>query len=87
MDDIRIWTDPRDNRVWGVKTHWGGQAMGVGMKVDISKIPAHPAPRRIAFIPSDGRGPIYRWNMGEDQREAEDLSDEELQGLLDEARA
>ncbi len=86
MDEYRSWTDPRDHRVWKVRTKWGGQAMGVGMEVDISKIPATPAPRRITFIPADGHGPIYRTGMGEDEREAEGLSDNELQEFHDRAR-
>lgn len=81
-----LWTDSRDNRDWTVTAFWGGQAMGVGMEVDTSKIPAHPALRRIEFIPADGQGPIYRSGMGEDEREAEQFSDQELQRLLDEAR-
>lgn len=86
MDDARSWTDRRDHRVWRVRTRWGGQAMGVGMDVDISKIPAHAATRSIEFIPADGQGPLYRTGMGEDDRDAEELAEDELERLLDEVR-
>ncbi len=88
MDDMRIWTDPRNHRAWEVKTYWGsgGQAMGVGLEVDISKIPAPPEIRRIEFIPADGQGPPYRTGMGEDEREAEEFSYKELEVLLNRAR-
>ena len=82
------WTDPRDDRAWEVKTYWdaGGQAMGVGLEVDISKIPAPPEVRRIEFIPADGQGRSYRTGMGEDEREAEELRGKELEVLLEQAR-
>ena len=82
------WTDPRDDLAWKVNTRWSGQpGMGVGTEVDISKIPAILAPRLIEFRPVDGQSPICRTGMGEDLREAEEFSDEELQEVLDRARA
>ena len=86
MDDIRIWIDPRNQLAWWVRARWGGQAMAVGMEVDTARIPAHSAPRLIEFVPADGQGPIYWTGMGEDEREAEELSDKELERLLDEGR-
>ena len=73
MDDMRSWTDPRDQRVWDARAYsvFGGQAMAVG-NMDISKTrsktPVLPDVRRIEFIPADGLGHSFRTDMGEDER-------------------
>ena len=89
MGDMLSWTDPRDRRAWKVHTGWGGQpGMGVGMDVDLSKIPRPPAPpasRRIRFFPADGQGPHYGTSMGEDERDADELSNKDLEDFLDRA--
>ena len=84
---MRTWVDPRDGRAWKVTTYWFGQAMGVGFDVDVTKIPATPSDRRIEFLPADGQGPPFRTTMGDDERQADELIDEELQELLDRVRA
>ncbi len=73
MDRIRTWTDPRDHRVWKVRAYWAGQAMAVNNDPKGGR--AHPAQRRIQFLPVDGRGPLYSMGMGEDEREIEELLD------------